>query len=100
MLIYIFKPSSPIYKIKLSQSSESISYLMIGVIALQCSLFLIIGTLNPLFLGFTTDENGIRFVPLAMSHHNQYDEGVAGHYFLCYRCHLLLVFFNEVWSVG
>lgn len=74
LLIYIFKPSSPIHTKKLSEANEWKRSIIISILALQCAIFLIIGTLNPLFLGFISGENGFEFVPLGMSHHNQYDE--------------------------
>ena len=74
LFLYIFKPSSPIHKIKLVESKEWKSSVLIVFIALQCAVFLIIGTLNPAFLGYTSGADGITFVPLSMQNHNQYDE--------------------------
>lgn len=74
LLLYIFMPSSPLHKMKLVEAKDTKSSLVIGFFALQCAIFLIIGTLNPTFLGFTNDENGFQFVPLPMQNHNQYDE--------------------------
>ena len=74
ILIYLFKPSSPLHKMKLRASEDTKNSLVIGFLALQCALFIIIGTLNPLFLGFTNGVDGFQFVPLGMTHHNQYDE--------------------------
>lgn len=74
LLLYIFMPSSPLHKMKLADSVDTKNSFVIGFMALQCAIFLIIGTLNPTFLGFTNGENGFRFVPLPMQNHNQYDE--------------------------
>lgn len=74
VLIHIFKPSSPIYKLKLVNSNETKNSFVTGFCALLCAVFLIIGTLNPTFLGFGYGENGIELQPLSMKHHNQYDE--------------------------
>lgn len=74
VLIHIFKPSSPIYKLKLTDSRETKNSFVTGFCALLCAVFLIIGTLNPAFLGLGYGENGLQLQPLGMKHHNQYDE--------------------------
>ncbi len=74
LLLYIFRPSSPLYKTKLTEAKDSKSSFIAGFMAVQCVIFMIIGTLNPLFLGWSNYENGLKFEPLRMENHNQYDE--------------------------
>lgn len=72
--IYIFKPKSPIYDKKLKDQALLTSNLKIFVIAVQCILIVFTGTMNPTFLGFGVNENGLYLSSLPMDHHNQYDE--------------------------
>ncbi len=73
--LYIFRPSSFLYKKRLVDYPQTKTSLVIGIVAIQCMIFIIIGTLNPAFLGYRSGENGgIEFVPLSLKHHNQYDE--------------------------
>ena len=74
LLLYIFRPSSPLYKTKLRDAKDSKVSFIAGFMALQCVIFMVIGTLNPLFLGWSNYENGLKFEPLPMENHNQYDE--------------------------
>ncbi len=74
VLVYIFMPSSILYKMKLSESKSAANSLVIGFLGLQCAVFLITGTLNPAFLGFTNGADGFKLTPLGFTHHNQYDE--------------------------
>lgn len=83
LFIYIFIPSSPLYKRKLSSSSRDMKYsLTAGFIFLQCAIIIILGVINPTFMGIATenynsyawDGSGIDFIPLGMENHNQYDE--------------------------
>ncbi len=74
LFIYIFKPNSNLYKQKAGEAGYTKTNLTIIFLALQCIVFIIIGTLNPLFLGFDKTDNGIKLVPLPMENHNQYDE--------------------------
>lgn len=74
VLLYIFRPSSPIYKRKLTESKDIKSILCIAFITLQCIVFIIVGTMNPAFLGIARTQDGLALKPLSMEHHNQYDE--------------------------
>ncbi len=74
ILIYIFRPSSPIYSEKFSESKALKSNLTIGFISLQCIIFIILGTINPTFLGITKEDGKNKLTPLVFEHHNQYDE--------------------------
>jgi hypothetical protein len=74
ILIYIFRPSSPLYTYKLTESPTLRSNFALGFICLQCVIFVIIGTVNPAFLGLTTENGKTYFSHLAFEHHNQYDE--------------------------
>ena len=72
--IYIFRPKSPIYDKKLKDQALLTSNLKIFVIAVQCILIVFTGTMNPTFLGFGVNENGLYLSSLPMDHHNQYDK--------------------------
>ncbi len=72
--IYVFKPSSPIYKMKLSKNKENKTNLLIGFMAIECVIFIIFGTLNPAFLGIQKTTDGYKLTQLQMENHNQYDE--------------------------
>lgn len=74
ILLYIFRPSSPLYTYKLTESPTLRSNFALGFICLQCVIFVIIGTVNPAFLGLTTENGKTYFSHLAFEHHNQYDE--------------------------
>ncbi len=74
VLFYIFKPSSPIYKKSLFENKGDATSYLIAFLSLQFAVFLIVGTLNPTFLGFKKTEKGLEFAPLSYVHHNQYDE--------------------------
>ncbi len=73
-LIYIFRPSSPLYKKELLKHQNLKYNLTVTFITIQCLIIVFVGTMNPLFLGFEATDNGFAFVPLSMKHHNQYDE--------------------------
>lgn len=74
ILLYIFRPSSPLYTYKLTESPTLRSNFALGFICMQCVIFVIIGTVNPAFLGLTTENGKTYFSHLAFEHHNQYDE--------------------------
>lgn len=74
ILLYIFRPSSPIYSEKLAESKSVKNNLAIGFISLQCIIFIIIGTINPTFVGITKKDGNNVLTPLIFEHHNQYDE--------------------------
>lgn len=74
ILLYIFRPSSPIYAEKLTESKSLRHNLTLGFISLQCIIFVIIGTINPTFLGITKEDGKSKLTPLTFQHHNQYDE--------------------------
>ncbi len=82
VFIYIFLPSSPLYKIKLSECKELKTSLLAGFVFLQCFIIIFLGIINPTFMGIASesynaykwDGSGIDFVPLGMENHNQYDE--------------------------
>ncbi len=74
LFIYAFNPSSPIYSRSLKEYKTLKSDLTIAFVAIECIIFVILGTLNPVFLGIDKTENGFELVPLSLQHHNQYDE--------------------------
>jgi len=81
-LIYLFKPSSILYKKKLTESEYSKNTLTVVMLCLQCAIIIILGTINPTFMGIASksynsykwDGKGIDFVEIDYSQHNQYDE--------------------------
>lgn len=81
-LVYIFKPSSILYKKKLMDNEYSTSTLVTVLICLQCAIIIILGSINPTFMGISSknynsykwDGNGVDFVQIDYSQHNQYDE--------------------------
>lgn len=74
LFIYVFKPSSPLYKKELLKNTSLKHDLTVAVVTIQCILIIFVGTMNPTFLGITKTGNGNELTPLAMENHNQYDE--------------------------
>ena len=74
LFVYIFRPSSFLYKRKMSESKELKQTLTGAFICLQCAVIIILGSINPVFMGIEKTAEGIQCVPLSMEHHNQYDE--------------------------
>ncbi len=80
--IYLFKPSSVLYKRKLTESEYSKNSLTIAMLCLQCAIIIILGSVNPTFMGIASksynsykwDGKGVDFVEIDYSQHNQYDE--------------------------
>ncbi len=80
--VYLFKPSSILYKKKLTDHEYSKNSLVIVALCLQCAIIIILGSINPTFMGIATkdynsykwDGAGVDFVPISYSQHNQYDE--------------------------
>lgn len=81
-LFYLFKPSSILYKKKLTDSEYSKNSLVIVALCLQCTIIIILGSINPTFMGIASktynaykwDGMGIDIVNIDYSSHNQYDE--------------------------
>ncbi len=81
-LVYLFKPSSILYKKKLADHEYSKNTLITVFLCLECAIIIILGSINPTFMGIATknynsykwDGNGIDFVRVDYSQHNQYDE--------------------------
>lgn len=74
MLLYIFRPSSPLYDYNLTKSKELKSSLTMGFVALQALIIVITSTMNPVFWGISSTDDGFSVHSLSMEHHNQYDE--------------------------
>ncbi len=74
ILLYIFRPSSPIYRHKYSEAKNLRYNLTVAFLALECIILVFVGTMNPSFLGFDITDDGVVFSELAFKHHNQYDE--------------------------
>ncbi len=74
VLLYLFKPSSSIYETGLTEDPNTKHNLRTLLCSLLCIVFIVTGTLNPLFVGLDYTENGATLAPLSMQHHNQYDE--------------------------
>lgn len=81
-LVYLFKPASVLYKKKLTDNEYSKNSLVILALCLQCAIIIILGSINPAFMGIASknynsnkwDGNGIDFVEIDFRSHNQYDE--------------------------
>ena len=81
-LVYLFKPSSVLYKKRLTDSEYSKNSLVIVALCLQCAIIIILGSINPVFMGIASknynsnkwDGSGIDFVEIDFRSHNQYDE--------------------------
>ncbi len=81
-LIYMFMPSSELYKQKLSENKDIKKSLVGAAICVQCAIIIVLGTINPTFMGIASgsynsykwDGNGVDLVSLNMKNHNQYDE--------------------------
>ena len=81
-LIYLFKPSSILYKKKLTDHEYSKNTLVTVLLCLECAIIIILGSINPTFMGIASetynphkwDGNGIDLVRISYSQHNQYDE--------------------------
>ena len=81
-LIYLFKPSSILYKKKLADNEYSKNTLVTVLLCLECAIIIILASINPTFMGIASknynsykwDGNGIDFVRISYSQHNQYDE--------------------------
>ena len=81
-LFYLFKPSSILYKKKLTDSEYAKTSLVTVALCLQCAIIIILGSINPTFMGIASqgynthkwDGNGVDLVPISYSQHNQYDE--------------------------
>ncbi len=81
-LFYVFRASSPLFKTKITEDEYSKKTLIMGFLGIQCAVIIVLGTINPAFMGIASksynsykwDGNGIDFVELSMTHHNQYDE--------------------------
>ncbi len=74
MLIYIFRPSSPLYGQTLKNSNELKTNLTLAFVILQCLLIVLTSTMNPVFWGITFTDGNFFLHSLSMDHHNQYDE--------------------------
>lgn len=72
--LYVFRPKSPLYDRKLKNNQLLTSNLKLVIITVQCALIVFTGTMNPTFLGFDVNENGLYLSKLPMDHHNQYDD--------------------------
>lgn len=81
-LVYLFKPSSILYKKKLTDSEYSKNTLAAVLLCLECAIIIILGSINPTFMGIASksynphkwDGTGIDLVRISYSQHNQYDE--------------------------
>ncbi|MGN0527478.1 MAG: hypothetical protein ACI4IF_08580 [Acutalibacteraceae bacterium] len=73
-LIYLFRPSSVLYKRKLKENLYTRKLLITSVIIAEIAIIVTLSLLNPVFLGFSIEDGKIEFQSLKMSAHNQYDE--------------------------
>lgn len=81
-LLYIFRASSPLFKRKITEDEYTKNTLIMGFLGIQCAIIIILGTINPAFMGIASssynsnkwDGEGVDFVEISAQHHNQYDE--------------------------
>ena len=81
-LVYLFKPSSILYKKRLVDNEYTKNTLTTVFICLECAIIIILASINPTFMGLASDGynsykwdgNGIDFVEIDYAAHNQYDE--------------------------
>ena len=81
-LLYVFRASSPLFKKKITDDEYTKNTLIMGFLGIQCAIIIILGTINPAFMGIASssyntgkwDGEGIDFVEISAQHHNQYDE--------------------------
>ncbi len=81
-LVYLFKPSSILYRKKLVDNEYSKNTLAIVLLSLECAIIIILASINPTFMGIASkdyntykwDGTGIDFVGIDYTAHNQYDE--------------------------
>lgn len=72
--LYLFAPSSKLYKKPFSKNKDEYTLLATFLICVQCCIFAVLGTINPLFLGITLTDEGLEFTRLNVANHNMYDE--------------------------
>ncbi len=81
-LVYLFKPSSILYKKKLTDSEYSKNTLVTVLLCLECAIIIILASINPTFMGMASknynaykwDGKGVDLVGIDYASHNQYDE--------------------------
>lgn len=81
-LIWFFRPSSFIYKRKLTDYADLKNTLTSAVLCIECAVIIVFASINPTFMGIATknynsykwDGSGVDFVKIDYSQHNQYDE--------------------------
>ena len=81
-LVYLFKPSSILYKKKLTDSEYSKNTLVTVLLCLECAIIIILASINPTFMGIASknynaykwDGKGVDLVGIDYASHNQYDE--------------------------
>ncbi|MBO5897280.1 MAG: hypothetical protein J6Q83_08265 [Clostridia bacterium] len=74
MLLYIFRPSSPIYGYTLDKAKDILPALTVGFVALQVLVIITTSTMNPAFWGISYSDGEYVVHSLSTAHHNQYDE--------------------------
>ncbi len=82
LLLYLFRPSSVLYKRKLSASPDLRRTLVGSFACLELAVIVLLGALNPTFMAVASknynrwawDGKGINTFSLPMQNHNQYDD--------------------------
>lgn len=82
IFLYAFKPSSPLYKMKLSKNADTAKTLCTSAIILESAVFIILASINPAFMGIATKNynedrwsgSGVTLTRLRYENANQYDQ--------------------------
>lgn len=82
IFLYAFKPSSPLYKMKLGDNADIAKTLCSSAIILESALFIILASINPTFMGLAAKNynedrwsgKGITLTRLRYENANQYDQ--------------------------
>lgn len=80
--IYLFKPSSPLYKLSVEKNADLLKSFCTSVIIIECGIIVTLSSLNPTLLGIASKHynqyawsgSGIDFISLRLNNHNQYDQ--------------------------
>lgn len=80
--IYLFKPSSPLYKLSIEKNHDLLKTFCTSIIIIECGIIVTLASLNPTLLGIASKSynqyawsgSGIDLIPIIYNNHNQYDQ--------------------------